>query len=199
MFRLKKQQNWLISLLQLYALNLAFMLLNPRIFLKGALVLSQVILKARIVSFSEIQNHVIRLKKHKKTIAFTNGCFDILHPGHIQILEQARKMADYLIVGVNTDASVKRLKGLGRPIQVLTSRMALLASLRAVDCVVSFSQDTPQELIEKILPDVLVKGGDYTIEQIVGAEIVKQNGGRVEIIPTLQGFSTTNIAEQLRN
>ena len=167
--------------------------------MKGALVLSQVILKARIVSFSEIQNHVIRLKKHKKTIAFTNGCFDILHPGHIQILEQARKMADYLIVGVNTDASVKRLKGLGRPIQVLTSRMALLASLRAVDCVVSFSQDTPQELIEKILPDVLVKGGDYTIEQIVGAEIVKQNGGRVEIIPTLQGFSTTNIAEQLRN
>ncbi len=167
--------------------------------MKGALVLSQVILKAPIVLYSEIQNHVIRLKKQNKTIAFTNGCFDILHPGHIQILEQANNMADYLIVGVNTDASVERLKGPGRPIQPLTSRMVLLASLRAVDCVVSFSQDTPGELIEKILPDVLVKGGDYTIEQIVGAELVKQNGGRVEIVPTLQGFSTTNIAEQLRN
>ncbi len=167
--------------------------------MKGALVLSQVILKAPIVSYSDIQNHVIQLKKQNKTIAFTNGCFDILHPGHIRILEQANNMADYLIVGVNTDASVKRLKGSSRPIQPLISRMALLASLRAVDCVVSFSQDTPLELIEKILPDVLVKGGDYTIEQIVGAEVVKQNGGRVEIVPTLQGFSTTNIAEQLRN
>jgi len=95
-------------------------------------------------------------------------CFDILHPGHLLILEKAKEEGDFLIVAVNTDASIRRLKGSARPIQPLASRIALLTSLRVVDCVVSFSQDTPLELIEKILPDILVKGGDYTIEQIVG-------------------------------
>lgn len=175
------------------------MRLNLKIFLRGVLILSQTNFRAPIISANKIADFVIQVKKQKKTIVFTNGCFDILHPGHLQILEKAKQMGDFLIVAVNTDASIRRLKGPARPFQPLASRTALLSSLRVVDCVISFSQDTPLRLIEKILPDVLVKGGDYTIEQIVGADIVEQNGGRVEIVPILQGFSTTNITEQLRN
>jgi D-beta-D-heptose 7-phosphate kinase/D-beta-D-heptose 1-phosphate adenosyltransferase len=131
-----------------------------------------------------------------KTIAFTNGVFDILHPGHIFSLSQAAKEADYLIVGVNSDASVKRLKGHNRPLNNQETRTLLLASLLMVDAVVIFEEDTPLELINAIRPDVLVKGGDYTIEQIVGAKEVIKMGGRVVINPTIDGYSTSKLIEK---
>ncbi|MFP5041282.1 D-glycero-beta-D-manno-heptose 1-phosphate adenylyltransferase [Parasediminibacterium sp. JCM 36343] len=133
-----------------------------------------------------------------QTIAFTNGCFDILHEGHIFSLSQAAKEADLLIVGINSDASTKRLKGDERPVNNQQSRALIMASLAIVDAVVIFEEDTPLNLIENILPDVLVKGGDYTIAQIVGAEEVIANGGKVVINPIVQGFSTTGIIEKIR-
>lgn len=133
-----------------------------------------------------------------KTIAFTNGCFDILHEGHIFSLSQAAREADYLIVGVNSDSSTKKLKGPERPINHEHSRALLLASLAIIDAVVVFDEDTPFELITAIQPDVLVKGGDYTIEQIVGSREVIANGGRVVINPIVEGFSTTGIIEQIK-
>jgi rfaE bifunctional protein nucleotidyltransferase chain/domain len=134
-----------------------------------------------------------------KSIAFTNGCFDILHEGHIASLSEAAAEADLLIVGVNSDASTRRLKGPGRPVNNEHSRALLLASLQIVDTVVIFEEDTPYELIVSIMPDVLVKGGDYTIDTIVGAKEVIANGGRVVINPIVEGFSTTSIIEKIRN
>jgi rfaE bifunctional protein nucleotidyltransferase chain/domain len=133
-----------------------------------------------------------------KKIAFTNGCFDILHEGHIFSLSQAAKEADYLIVGVNSDASTKRLKGDERPVNNEKSRALILASLVMVDAVVLFEEDTPLTLITTLLPDVIVKGGDYTIEQIVGSKEIIANGGRVVINPIVQGFSTTGILEKIK-
>ena len=133
-----------------------------------------------------------------QTISFSNGCFDILHEGHIFSLSQAASEGELLIVGVNSDASTKRLKGNERPINNEQSRALLLASLAIVDAVVIFEEDTPLNLISNILPDVLVKGGDYTIGQIVGAKEVIANGGRVVINPIVQGFSTTGIIEKIR-
>jgi rfaE bifunctional protein nucleotidyltransferase chain/domain len=124
--------------------------------------------------------------------------FDILHPGHIFSLSQAAQEADYLIVGVNSDESVKRLKGKERPINNQESRSLILASLLMVDAVIVFEEDTPLELINVIKPEVLVKGGDYTIEEIVGAKEVIANGGRVVINPVIEGYSTTNIIEKLK-
>ena len=129
---------------------------------------------------------------------FTNGVFDILHPGHIFSLSQAAREADFLIVGVNSDDSVKRLKGKARPINSQDSRALILASLLMVDAVVIFEEDTPLELINSIKPGVLVKGGDYTIEQIVGAREVNLNGGRVVINPIIEGYSTTSIIDKLK-
>jgi rfaE bifunctional protein nucleotidyltransferase chain/domain len=134
-----------------------------------------------------------------KSIVFTNGVFDILHPGHIFSLSQAAKEADFLIVGLNSDNSVKRLKGQQRPVNNQDSRALLLASLLMVDAVVIFEEDTPLELIHSIKPDVLVKGGDYTIETIVGAKDVIANGGRVVINPVIEGYSTTNIIDKLKD
>ncbi|MEO6611129.1 MAG: D-glycero-beta-D-manno-heptose 1-phosphate adenylyltransferase [Chitinophagaceae bacterium] len=131
-----------------------------------------------------------------KKIVFTNGVFDILHPGHIFSLSEAAREADYLVVGLNADASVKRLKGEGRPVNEEQSRALLLASLLMVDAVVIFEEDTPLELIKSLLPDVLVKGGDYTIDQIAGAREVIAAGGRVVINSLLEGFSTTAIIER---
>jgi len=124
--------------------------------------------------------------------------FDILHPGHIFSLSQAAKEADFLIVGINSDNSVKRLKGKGRPVNNQDSRALLLASLLMVDAVVIFEEDTPLELINSIKPDVLVKGGDYTIDQIVGAREVNLNGGRVVINPLIEGYSTTTLIDKLK-
>ena len=129
---------------------------------------------------------------------FTNGVFDILHPGHVFSLSQAAKEADFLVVGLNSDDSVKRLKGHQRPVNNQDSRALVLASLLMVDAVVIFAEDTPLELINTIRPDVLVKGGDYTIEQIVGAKEVIANGGRVITNPVIEGYSTTSIIDKLK-
>jgi len=132
------------------------------------------------------------------TVSFTNGVFDILHEGHILSLSEAAKEADYLIVGINSDASVKRLKGPERPVNSENSRALLMAAMVLADAVVIFEEDTPLRLISTLLPDVIVKGGDYTLEQIVGAKEVMANGGRVVINPILEGFSTTGIIEKMR-
>jgi D-beta-D-heptose 7-phosphate kinase/D-beta-D-heptose 1-phosphate adenosyltransferase len=133
------------------------------------------------------------------TIAFTNGCFDILHEGHIFSLSQAAKEADSLIVGLNADGSVRKLKGEHRPVNNEHARALILASLLIVDAVVVFEEDTPLELIKKMMPDVLVKGGDYTVETIVGAKEVIANGGRVVVNPLIPGFSTSGIIERIKS
>jgi len=132
-------------------------------------------------------------------VVFTNGVFDLLHPGHVEILEAARGLGDALVVGVNSDASAGRLgKGPGRPVQAAEARARVVAALAAVDRVVLFDEDTPLSLIESLAPDVLVKGGDYTRESIVGADFVESRGGAVYAIPLLPGQSTTAIVERLR-
>lgn len=137
-------------------------------------------------------------RAHGEKIVFTNGCFDILHAGHVTYLEQARALGDRLIVAVNDDASVSRLKGPGRPINAVERRMAVLAGLGAVDWVVCFGEDTPERLIELIKPDVLVKGGDYAIDQVVGAPIVEAYGGEVRVLGLVEDSSTTAIVEKIR-
>ena len=134
-----------------------------------------------------------------KKIVFTNGVFDILHEGHIASLSEAALHGHILIVAVNSDASVKKLKGESRPVNGENSRMLLMASLVMVDAVILFEEDTPLNLITAILPDVLVKGGDYTVEQIAGAKEVIANGGQVKIVPILEGFSTTGIIEKMKS
>ena len=131
-------------------------------------------------------------------MVFTNGVFDLLHPGHIDILIAARARGDAMIVGLNTDASVKRLKGPSRPVRSEAERAYVLAALEAVDCVVLFEQDTPLELVRALRPDVIVKGGDYSEDTIVGAKEVKEWGGDVVVIPLTPGQSTTSIIEKLR-
>jgi len=152
----------------------------------------------KILSFEQVAHRARQWRVTGKKIAFTNGVFDIIHSGHIFSLSQAAKEADYLIVGLNSDASVKRLKGESRPVNNQESRALVLASLLIVDAVVVFEQDTPLELIQTVIPDVLIKGGDYTLDQIVGAGEVMANGGRVVINPTLEGFSTTEIINRMR-
>ena len=156
-------------------------------------------IQLKILNQQQLQQAVMRWRKFGKTIAFTNGCFDILHAGHIYSLSQAASFADVLIVGLNSDASTKKLKGDNRPINNEQNRALILASLVMVDAVVLFDEDTPHELIRSILPDVLVKGGDYTVEQIAGAKEVIANGGEVKIVPILEGFSTTNIIEKMKS
>jgi len=130
-------------------------------------------------------------------VVFTNGCFDLLHPGHVAYLEDARSLGDVLIIGLNDDASIQRLKGAMRPINPLQDRAAMLSALRSVDLVVSFADDTPQQLIATLLPDVLVKGGDYQPDAIVGASEVRENGGEVVVVPFLEGYSSTALIERI--
>jgi D-beta-D-heptose 7-phosphate kinase/D-beta-D-heptose 1-phosphate adenosyltransferase len=157
------------------------------------------IIEQKIMDLAKAQSMIASWKVLGKTVAFTNGCFDILHEGHIFSLSAAAKEADYLVVGLNSDASVKRLKGDARPVNTQHSRALLLASLLMVDAVVIFEEDTPLELISALAPDVLVKGGDYTIEQIVGSKEVMANGGRVVINPIVAGFSTTGLIQQIKS
>jgi rfaE bifunctional protein nucleotidyltransferase chain/domain len=131
-------------------------------------------------------------------LVFTNGVFDLLHPGHVDVLDRARREGSALVVGVNSDASVKRLKGPERPIRTSAERAIVLAGLEAVDAVVVFEQDTPFHLVQVIAPDVIVKGGDYSPETIVGADLVTARGGRVVVIPLVDGHSTTSTIEKLR-
>jgi D-glycero-beta-D-manno-heptose 1-phosphate adenylyltransferase len=152
----------------------------------------------KILTLELLKQRVAQWKATGKTIAFTNGVFDILHQGHILSLSQVAAAGDFLVVGLNTDASVKRLKGDNRPINSQDARALLMASLVMVDLVVLFEEDTPLELIKSILPDVIVKGGDYTVDQVAGSKEVIANGGKVIINPILEGFSTTGIIEQVK-
>src|SRR6476659_2930793 len=155
-------------------------------------------IKKKILTREQAKHFVRAARTTSKTIAFTNGCFDILHEGHIYSLSQAAKEADILVVGLNSDSSVKKLKGDHRPINNEHSRALLLASLLMVDIVTIFEEDTPLELIKVIMPDVFVKGGDYTIHQIAGAKEVIENGGRVIINEIMPGFSTTGLVEKIK-
>lgn len=155
------------------------------------------IISGKVFDLSGLQHQLRRWRLLGKTISFTNGVFDILHRGHISSLSDAAKEADLLVVGVNSDASVKRLKGESRPVYDQDSRAFVLASLLMVDAVVIFEEDTPLELINVVNPDVLVKGGDYTLEQIVGAKEVMAAGGRVVINPIIPGFSTTSALKKI--
>ncbi|HTI93868.1 MAG TPA: D-glycero-beta-D-manno-heptose 1-phosphate adenylyltransferase [Puia sp.] len=155
------------------------------------------IIPQKIYDLSGLLHQVQRWRVLSKTIAFTNGCFDILHQGHIASLSDAAREADYLIVGLNTDASTRRLKGEQRPVNNQQARATVIASLLMVDAVIFFDEDTPLDLITAIAPDVLVKGGDYTLDQIVGAKEVIASGGKVVINPIVPGFSTTGIIEKI--
>jgi rfaE bifunctional protein nucleotidyltransferase chain/domain len=139
-----------------------------------------------------------RNKRNGRRVVFTNGCFDLLHPGHIQLLEQARAQGDLLVVGLNSDASVRQLKGAGRPVLPEHERAEILAALEAVDGVIIFDQLTPREVIAGLLPDVLVKGGDWPGDQIVGRAEVEAAGGRVVSVPVVAGYSTTEVLRKIR-
>ncbi|HRH59828.1 MAG TPA: D-glycero-beta-D-manno-heptose 1-phosphate adenylyltransferase [Chitinophagaceae bacterium] len=155
-------------------------------------------IQKKILNLSQAQHIIAAERVYGHTIAFTNGCFDILHDGHIYSLSQAAAEADLLIVGVNADSSVKKLKGDSRPINNEQSRALVLASLEIVDIVIIFDEDTPLNLITGLSPDVLVKGGDYTTETVVGAKEVLAKGGRVVINKLLDGFSTTALIERIK-
>jgi rfaE bifunctional protein nucleotidyltransferase chain/domain len=143
-------------------------------------------------------DYTIALWRFKEfRVVFTNGCFDIIHRGHIEYLAKARELGDILVVGLNTDESVKRIKGDGRPLQDQESRALILASLNLVAAVILFNEDTPYELIKKIQPDVLVKGGDYKPEEIVGYDIVQKKGGTVKTIEFIDGLSSSSIIRKL--
>lgn len=150
-------------------------------------------LEDKIKSRSEIVKLVHELKKENKKIGFTNGCFDIIHRGHVEYLARAKSNVDVLIVGLNSDSSAHKLKGSGRPLNNQYDRAIVLAGLASVDYIVIFEEETPYLLIKEILPHYLFKGGDWKKEEIVGADIVEENGGCVEIIPYLNGYSTSDI------
>lgn len=155
-------------------------------------------IRQKIYTLTMLRHQVYAWKMKGKTVAFTNGCFDILHEGHIFSLSQAARAADYLIVGVNSDTSTRALKGPERPVNQEQSRALLLASLAMVDAVIIFEELTPLELITTLQPDVLVKGGDYTLDQIVGAKEVIAAGGKVAINPLVEGFSTTGLIARIK-
>ena len=155
------------------------------------------VIKSKIVDFSEIRELVSTWKSEGKRIVFTNGCFDVLHFGHVSYLAEAKELGDKLVIGLNSDASVRRLKGETRPINGQMERAILLAALSFVDAVVIFDEDTPEKLIKEVRPDCLVKGGDYTFETIVGAEFVSSYGGNVITIPLVENFSSSLIIKRL--
>ena len=151
----------------------------------------------KVLDWERMALRVTEWRASGETIVFTNGCFDLLHVGHITLLEDCRRFGSKLVLGLNTDASVSRLKGPSRPIVSENERARVMSALAAVDAVVLFDQETPLELIQLLKPNVLVKGGDYSVETVVGHEDVIAAGGRVEIVPTVEGFSTTNLVKKL--
>lgn len=153
-------------------------------------------IKSKIVDFSKIKDLVSIWKTEGSSIVFTNGCFDVLHYGHVSYLAEASDLGDKMIIGLNSDASVRRLKGETRPINGQHERAVLLAALQFVDAVVIFDEDTPEKLIKTIEPDFLVKGGDYTIDTIVGANFVMSYGGKVITIPLVENFSSSSIIKR---
>lgn len=155
-------------------------------------------MNSKVLTLEEAIVRFGREKRNAKRVVFTNGCFDLLHPGHIRGFEQARALGDFLIVGLNSDASVRQLKGASRPVIPEQERAEILAALESVDAVVIFHELTPREVISRLLPDVLVKGGDWPGDQIVGREEVEAAGGRVVSIPLVPGYSTTAILQKIR-
>ena len=155
------------------------------------------LLKKKICTLTELKIICDQLRKEKKTIVFTNGCFDLIHLGHIEYLANAADLGDILIIGLNSDKSVTNIKNPGRPIQDQKSRQMQLASFSFVSAVILFDEETPYNLIDEIKPDILVKGGDYKENEVVGAEIVKSNGGKVVILPFVPGYSTTAIEQKI--
>ena len=156
-------------------------------------------IQKKIFSLDELKTQVDSWKKSGEKIVFTNGCFDIVHRGHIEVLARTADFGDKLIIGLNSDSSIKKLKGENRPIINEKSRALLLASLTFVDAVVLFSEETPINLISTLLPNILAKGGDYDISTIVGHEVVQNNGGEVILVPFVDGFSSTDIIERIKN
>ena len=155
-------------------------------------------IKSKIMQKEEVSGLMDVWKYMGLKIVFTNGCFDIIHYGHIDYLARAASLGGKLIIGLNTDASVSKLKGPNRPIQDQQSRALILAALQFVDAVILFDEETPQELISFLIPDILVKGSDYRIEQIVGADVVLNNGGKVETMDFVAGYSSSNIIEKIK-
>ena len=155
-------------------------------------------LQSKILSFSALEFQLKKWRTANEKIVFTNGCFDLLHFGHVDYLAKARDLGDRLVVGLNSDASIKRIKGSSRPIKDEQSRAALLAGMAYVDAVVLFDEETPLSLISMVLPDLLVKGGDYTIKDIVGHEIVLNNKGRVCTIDFVEGYSSSVLIEKIK-
>src|SRR5262245_6795994 len=153
---------------------------------------------SKIKNLTAAKTVIRKWKDEGKRIVFTNGCFDLLHLGHVDYLEKARALGDKLVLGLNTDASVSKLKGNNRPIQDQHSRAHVMASLQFIDLVVLFNEDTPLALISELLPDILVKGSDYLAENIVGADVVKSKGGVVKTIEFVPGYSTTRIVEKIK-
>ena len=156
-------------------------------------------LNSKIYNLDTLTSQVEQWKMADNKVVFTNGCFDIIHRGHIEVLARTADLGDKLIIGLNSDQSIQKLKGKNRPIIDEQSRAFLLAALSFVDAIVLFSEVTPLKLISTLLPDVLAKGGDYEIETIVGHEIVQQNGGKVKLVPFVDGFSSTTIIEKIKN
>lgn len=154
---------------------------------------------SKLVGLPDLLNKLTEWRNAGEQVVFTNGCFDILHLGHADYLEKASQLGDRLIIGINSDASVRRLKGQARPVQTEDARGRLLAALAFVDAVVVFDEDTPLELITFVQPDVLVKGDDYTISTIVGADVVLQKGGHVRTIPLVEGHSTTALVNKIKS
>lgn len=152
----------------------------------------------KIKTVDEIAVIAAEAKRNGRSVVFTNGCFDLLHRGHVHILRQAKAAGDILIVGMNSDRSVKSIKGSARPILLETDRVELIAAMEMVDYVVLFDEPDPYQLIAAIKPNVLAKGADWSADKIVGSDIVERNGGRVAVIPYLKGFSTTEIIERIR-
>lgn len=151
--------------------------------------------------FAELPEAIVMRKQWQqqgRCVVFTNGCFDLLHPGHVTYLEAARALGDILMIGLNSDDSIRRLKGASRPVNSLADRAHMLAGLRSVDLVVPFSEDTPIKLISALLPDVLVKGGDYRPDDIVGAKEVREAGGKVVVVPFLDGHSSTSLIGKIQ-
>jgi len=155
--------------------------------------------KDKILDAKQLDEQVASWKKENQIIVFSNGCFDIIHLGHIDYLEKARALGDKLIIGLNTDQSVQRLKGSSRPVVEELARGRMLAAMEFVDAVTFFEEDTPFQLISRIMPDILVKGNDYKLQNIIGADIVIKNGGKVETIALVPGYSTTKIIEKIKN
>jgi rfaE bifunctional protein nucleotidyltransferase chain/domain len=153
----------------------------------------------KLKSLEEIKAIVVDARTNGKKVAFTNGCFDLLHRGHVHVLRAARACADLLIVGINSDQSVKQLKGPKRPVLPESDRCELLGAMEMVDFVILFNEPDPYVLISAIRPDVLVKGGDWNTEKIIGADMVEEAGGRVVVVPYIKGFSTTEIIERIKN